>query len=84
MALSWVRTFSPTILNEFNFGYNRIHSRRGPPSGVPGMKELGVRLPIHPTLPSIQQISVSGFFSIGDNLEAKFIWRRGKDKEWLC
>lgn len=72
-ALSWTHTFSPTLLNEFNFGYNRVHSRRGPPSGVPGMKELGVRLPLYPTLPSIQQISVSGFFQIGDNLEAKFV-----------
>src|SRR6185436_1124449 len=72
-ALSWQHTFSPTLLNEFNFGYNRIHSRRGPPAGVPGMKELGVRLPLYPTLPSIQQISVSGFFGIGDNLEAKFV-----------
>ncbi len=72
-ALSWTRTFSPTVLNEFNFGYNRIHSRRGPPSGVPSMKDLGVRLPLYPTLPSIQQISVSGFFQIGDNLEAAFV-----------
>lgn len=72
-ALSWTRTFSPTVLNEFNFGYNRIHSRRGPPTGTPGMRELGVRLPLYPTLPSIQQISVSGFFQIGDNLEAKFV-----------
>jgi outer membrane receptor protein involved in Fe transport len=72
-ALSWTRTFSPTVLNEFNFGYNRIHSRRGPPSGVPSMQDLGVRLPLYPTLASIQQISVAGFFQIGDNLEAKFV-----------
>jgi hypothetical protein len=71
--MSWTRTLCPTVLTEFNFGYNRIHSRRGPPSGTPGMKELGVRLPLYPTLPSIQQISVSGFFQIGDNLEAKFV-----------
>jgi len=72
-AVSWTRTFSPTVLNEFNFGYNRIHSRRAPPSGTPGMKDLGVRLPIYPTLASIAEINVPGFFNIGDNLEAAFV-----------
>jgi hypothetical protein len=73
IALSWTRTISPTILNEFNFGYNRIHSRRAPPTGAPGMKELGVRLPLYPTLESIAQIEAVGFFNIGDNLEAAFV-----------
>ncbi|HEX2491222.1 MAG TPA: TonB-dependent receptor [Blastocatellia bacterium] len=72
-ALSWTRTFSPTLLNEFSFGYNRIHSRRAPPSSTPGMKELGVRLPLYPTLESIAQIEAVGFFNIGDNLEAAFV-----------
>lgn len=72
-ALSWTRTFSPTLLNEFNFGYNRIHSRRAPPSGTPSMKDLGVRLPLYPTLASIAQIEAVGFFNIGDNLEAAFV-----------
>jgi hypothetical protein len=73
LALSWTRTISPTVLNEFNFGYNRIHSRRAPPTGTPGMKELGVRLPLYPTLESIAQIEAVGFFNIGDNLEAAFV-----------
>ncbi len=72
-ALSWTRTFSPTVLNEFSFGYNRIHSRRGPPAGTPSMKDLGVRLPLYPTLASIAQIEAVGFFNIGDNLEAAFV-----------
>ena len=72
-ALSWTHTFSPTMLNEFNFGYNRIHSRRAPPSGTPSMKDLGVRLPLYPTLASIAQIEAVGFFNIGDNLEAAFV-----------
>jgi hypothetical protein len=48
-----------------------------------------VRLPVYPTLASIAQIEASGFFTIGDNLEAKFVrngfewsdrmsWIRGK------
>jgi len=72
-VVAWIHTFSPAMLNDFHFGFNRIHAARGPFfSGVPSMQELGVRLPIYPTLPSISQIEASGFFSIGDNLEAKF------------
>jgi hypothetical protein len=71
---SWTRTLSNTSLNEFRFGYNRMHARRFPPSNnVPSMQELGVRLPIYPTLPSISEIRASGFFNIGDNLEASFV-----------
>ena len=72
-VVSWNRTFSPTLLNDFHFGYNRVHSRRAPPSGTPSMKELGVRLPIYPTLASIAQIEAVNFFNIGDNLEAAFV-----------
>ncbi len=72
--LGWTRTISPAVLNDFSFGFNRIHSARGPYfAGVPSMQSLGVRLPIYPTLPSISQIEASGFFNIGDNLEAAFI-----------
>jgi hypothetical protein len=72
-ALSWTRTFTPTLLNELHFGYNLIHSRRAPPNGAPGIKDLGARLPVYPTLPAIQQIEAVGFFNIGDNMEAKFV-----------
>ncbi len=69
---SWTRTITPTLLNEVRVAYNRAFSRRYPPSGVPSMRDLGVRLPIYPTLPSISQIEANGFFNIGDNLEASF------------
>ena len=36
------------------------------------MQDLGVRLPIYPTLPSISEINANNFFNIGDNLEASF------------
>ena len=36
------------------------------------MQELGVRLPIYPTDPSISEIQANGFFNIGDNLDATF------------
>src|SRR5204863_1762726 len=68
----WTKTISPTMLNEVRGGYNRVFSRRFPPSGVPSMQELGVRLPIYPVLPSISEINANNFFNIGDNLEASF------------
>jgi hypothetical protein len=69
---AWTKTISPTLLNEVRYGYNRTFSRRFPPPGVPSMKDLGVRLPIYPVLPSISEINANNFFNIGDNLEASF------------
>src|SRR6266516_903453 len=69
----WTRTFSSTLLNEARVGYNHTFSRRFPPDGVPSMQDLGVRLPIYPTLPSISEINAVHFFNIGDNLEARFV-----------
>jgi hypothetical protein len=72
-VITWTRTFTPTLLNDARFGFTRIHASRGPFfEGVPSMQDLGVRLPLYPTLPSISQIEAQGFFNIGDNLEAKF------------
>lgn len=71
---SWQRTLSNTSLNEVRVGYNRMHARRFPPTNnVPSMQDLGVRLPIYPALPSISEINASGYFNIGDNLEASFV-----------
>ncbi len=70
---SWTRTLSSSRLNEFRAGFNRVHSRRYPPAGVPSMQDLGVRLPIYPSLPSISQIEANGYFYVGDNLEASFV-----------
>ncbi len=48
---SWNRTLTNTSFNELRVGYNRMHARRFPPTNnVPSMQELGVRLPIYPTL----------------------------------
>jgi hypothetical protein len=70
---SWTRTLSPTLLNEVHVGYNRMFARRFPPTnGVPTMAELGVRLPVYATLPSIEEINAVNFFNIGDNTEARF------------
>jgi carboxypeptidase family protein len=69
---SWQRTMTSTLLNEFRVGFNKFASSRYPPSGVQSMQELGVRLPIYPTAPSISEIQAAGFFNIGDNLFASF------------
>jgi hypothetical protein len=69
---TWQRTLTSTLLNEFRIGYNKFASSRYPPAGVPSMKDLGVRLPIYPTDPSISEINANGFFNIGDNLFATF------------
>src|SRR5947208_2248142 len=69
---AWTRTISNTLLNEARIGYNHTFSRRFPPPGVPSMQELGVRLPIYPSLASISEINANNFYNIGDNLEASF------------
>jgi hypothetical protein len=71
---AWTTTLSNTSLNEARVGFNRMHARRFPPTNnVPSMQDLGVRLPIYPNLPSISEINASGYFNIGDNLEASFV-----------
>ncbi|MGH9661125.1 MAG: carboxypeptidase regulatory-like domain-containing protein, partial [Bryobacteraceae bacterium] len=86
-VVSWTRTIHAGMLNDLHFGFSRVHAARGPFfSGVPSMQELGVRLPIYPTLPSISEINVSGFFNIGDNLEAKFprtMFELGNQTNWV-
>ncbi|MDA0206399.1 MAG: TonB-dependent receptor [Acidobacteria bacterium] len=73
LMVGWQKTFSPTVLNDVKFSYQRMHAARGPYfDGVPSMSSLGVRLPLEATLPSISQIEVAGFWRLGDNLEAIF------------
>ncbi|MEO8051164.1 MAG: TonB-dependent receptor, partial [Acidobacteriota bacterium] len=39
-----IHIFSPTVLNDFHFGYVRQNSHRGPPPGVPTFQTLGMTL----------------------------------------
>jgi hypothetical protein len=71
-VLNYTRTFSPTLLNDFSVSFNRLHSFRFPPEGVPRVTDLGVKLNQQGTLPTLERINVSGFFSIGDSPEATF------------
>ena len=70
-----IHTFSPTLLNDFHFGYVRQFSKRGPPPGVPNFRALGmvINQQQSDTCSMIQSNNVSGFFSDGDNLCGAFI-----------
>jgi hypothetical protein len=72
VATALKRTLSPTLLNETLFGYNRLNTARQPHPEVPAIQDFGVRLPYLPRMRSISSISASGYFSMGDNLEARF------------
>ena len=64
--------FSPTILNEAHAGYVRVFSQRGPPSDAPDMHTFGMTINQQPVPPGILGISVSGGWSTGDNMTARF------------
>ncbi|MDR3792991.1 MAG: carboxypeptidase regulatory-like domain-containing protein [Terracidiphilus sp.] len=69
--LSETHTFNDHILNSFILSYQRENSERGPLPGGINMNTLGVNV-WQPTYHSIQSISVSGNFSIGQNPHAIF------------
>ena len=70
-----IHTFGPSLLNDIHFGYVRQFSKRGPPPGVPDWQTLGmvVNQQQDKNCSMIQQNSVTGFFSSGDNLCGAFI-----------
>ena len=71
-VISETHIFSPTLLNEFHFTYNRIHASRQPPDGAPNVNDFGLDI-FQPEPKAIQNVSASGFFSFGDNPTAKFV-----------
>lgn len=64
--------FRANLLNDFRFSYSRVGSGRGPAPGVPNVRDFGVNIPFQPPVKAVQSISVSGFFSFGDNPPARF------------
>lgn len=70
--------FRSNLLNDVRLSYWRLKSSRGPASGAPGMRDLGVQNIFQPTPPAMESISVSGFFSIAETPEARFV-RQGYD-----
>lgn len=65
--------FSPHLLNDARFGFSREEATRGPASGVPNVRDFGVKIPFQPAVKAIQSIRVGGGFSFGDNPPAAFV-----------
>jgi hypothetical protein len=65
-ALSETHTFTPNLLNDLVVSYGREISIRGPLAGAPSAATFGVNM-WEPSQPSIQSVSVSGEFSVGQN-----------------
>ena len=60
---AWKKTLTATLLTETHVGFQRMHAGRVTPP-TPSLQELGIRLPLYPTTPNLQSISVDGFFSV--------------------
>lgn len=85
--LGWNRVFSPRLISDFNFSFSRTDATRGQPDSVPQAEEFGVKgLFVPPGRQGIESINVSGFFSIGTNLDAAFVrntWHFKDNVQWV-
>jgi hypothetical protein len=82
--VSETHTFGPTVINVFALNYARVAAERGAPAGSPSVADFGVNL-WQPPDKALQQIQVSGFFTIGDNPKARFTrnnWTLNNDLHW--
>ena len=78
--------FRPTLLNDVRASYWRLKSSRGPATGAPNVASLGVQNIYQTNPPTIDSISVSGFFSIAENPLAAFVrqgWDYADDLSWI-
>jgi len=71
-VFSWKRSQTSTVLNETHVGFQRMHAGRVTPP-TPSLQELGIRLPLYPTTPNLQSISVDGFFAVGADAPSDFV-----------
>jgi Carboxypeptidase regulatory-like domain/TonB dependent receptor len=69
LALSEIHTFSPTLLNEFRFGYNRINSHRlQPNSNTNVSSEFGLLgVPFYPNFGGLPNICFVNYACIGSS-----------------
>jgi len=83
--VSETHTFTPTVVNVFTLNYAREADQRGAPPGTPSVADFGVNI-WQPPDKALQSISVSGFFTIGDNPKARFTrnnWTLNDDLHWI-
>jgi Carboxypeptidase regulatory-like domain len=69
--LSETHAFRSNLLNSLIVNYTRDIAARAPESGAPSITDFGVNI-WQPTLKAIQQVAVTGFFSLGDAPTAVF------------
>jgi hypothetical protein len=69
--ISETHTFNSRILNNVGLTYQIENSSRGPLPGSISVADLGVNI-WQPAFKQINQIAVSGFFTVGDNPQATF------------
>ena len=82
---SETHTFSPHVLNVFTLNFAREADQRGAPPGAPSVADFGVNM-WQPPNKALQSIAVSGFFTIGDNPQARFTrnnWTLNNDLHWV-
>ena len=69
--ISETHTFNSRILNNLDLTYQIENSSRGPLPGSISVADLGVNI-WQPAFKQINQIAVTGFFTVGDNPQATF------------
>ncbi|HEV2708800.1 MAG TPA: carboxypeptidase regulatory-like domain-containing protein [Edaphobacter sp.] len=69
--ISESHTFTPNLLNNLIINYTRDIAARQPEKNAQSVADFGVNI-WQPTLKAIQQVSVGGFFSMGDAPTAVF------------
>lgn len=72
VLLSETHIFSPSLLNDLRLNYARENSIRGPVAGQINLHDLGVNNIYQPPENAIPSIGVSGFFSMGQDPNARF------------
>ncbi|HWB32585.1 MAG TPA: carboxypeptidase regulatory-like domain-containing protein [Acidobacteriaceae bacterium] len=82
--VSEAHTFSSRLLNNFILSYQLEDANRGPLPGSINVNDLGVNI-WQPAFKQINQIQVSGFFTMGGNPQADFAranYTLGDDLHW--
>jgi hypothetical protein len=64
--------FNPNLINDFRLGYHREANDRFVPPGAPNVNDFGVNIAQPLAYKAIENVSVSGFFSIGDGTDARY------------
>ena len=70
--LAWTHILTPAALNELRLSYSRETSNRGPAPGSISLGSLGVNI-YQPPVPTLEGVSVSGFFNPSQTDPASFI-----------